>query len=491
MLFNSLHYVVFLPVIVILYFALAAISGNSRLTRWMLLLASLYFYMSWNAYYLGLILFSIVVTWFAGIGMDRYPGRKNLILAGSMIANLSVLVVFKYYNFIARSVSLVAGAFSIPVSMPLSSLLLPVGISFYTFQALGYTMDVYRSQVKAERNLATYALFVTFFPQLVAGPIERTENLLPQFSRNHAFDYKNATEGLRLIAWGMFKKVVIADRVSVLVDTVYRNPENYDGFAFVVATVFFAFQIFCDFSGYSDIAVGSARMMGFRLMENFRRPYYSKSISEFWKRWHISLSSWFKDYLYLPLGGSRVPKTRWLLNLMITFTVSGLWHGANWTYVVWGMLNGLYLVASILTAGARERLVSLTRLDRFPALRALLQVGCTFCLTCFAWIFFRAGSIKEALYMIGHLHTGFSVLLNPTDLKHALLGLGMDKEELIIAVLSICLMEAVHFAQRRLSVGAWISARPALLRWTLYYGFTLMVVLFGVYGTNDFIYFQF
>lgn len=491
MLFNSLEYVVFFPLIVCLYFIATAFVRKNSVTRALLLSASLYFYMRWNPVYIVLILFSILVTWTSGLLMERGSIDKKLVLIGSLVLNFSILYIFKYYNFIARSVFSIATALSVQVRASKVDLLLPVGISFYTFQALGYSMDVYRGTVKAERNLVTYALFVTFFPQLVAGPIERTGNLLPQFKVDNAFDYDKATHGLKKMAWGMFKKVVIADRLSMVVNTVYGNPQNYDGLSLTIATVCFAFQIFCDFSGYSDIAVGSASVMGFRIMENFRSPYLSRSISEFWKRWHISLSTWFKDYLYIPLGGNRASKRRWLFNIMATFTVSGLWHGANWTYVFWGALNGLYLACSALTQEARAKARRITGLDRHPRLHEAFQVLFTFTLVCFSWVFFRASSLGQAFQILGRIFSLSGNVLDMRYLKDTMLGLGLDKEDLLIAFLAVVALELVHHIQRTRSVADLLSGKPIALRWLAYYGLVAAIILFGVFGKNDFIYFQF
>ncbi len=491
MLFNSLEYVVYFPAVVCLYFIATTFVRRNAVTRILLLSTSLYFYMRWKPAYIVLILFSILVTWTSGLLMERGTLNKKLILIMSLVLNFSILYVFKYYNFIATIVSSIAAALSLPARASTVDLLLPVGISFYTFQALGYSIDVYRGDVKAEHNLVTYALFVTFFPQLVAGPIERTNNLLPQFKVDNEFDYGKATNGLKKMAWGMFKKVVIADRLSTVVSTVYGNPERYEGLALIIATVCFAFQIFCDFSGYSDIAVGSARVMGFSIMENFRSPYLSRSISEFWKRWHISLSTWFKDYVYIPLGGNRASKGRWLFNIMATFTISGLWHGANWTYVVWGALNGLYLVLSIQTQNAREAACKATGLDEHPHVHEALQILFTFTLVCLSWIFFRARDLGQALYIVAHLFSGFRNIADIRYLKDTILSLGLDKEDLCVAGLAIAGLEIVHNIQRRHSVIALLSTKPAVVRWLAYYGLISAIILFGVFGKNGFIYFQF
>lgn len=333
MLFNSFAYAIFLPIVFALYWLLP------HKYRWALLLvASYYFYMSWNVKYVGLILFTTIASYVAALLMEKYENKKakKIVLLATAVLCLGVLFFFKYFNFVSSSVAELLSLISIQFSPLTLKLLLPVGISFYTFQTLSYVIDVYRGDVKAEHHFGYYATFISFFPQLVAGPIERTENLLPQIKAQHTFDYEQATYGLKLMAWGFFKKIVIADSLSVYVSKVYNAPQSFEGFALILATVFFTFQIYCDFSGYSDIAIGTAKLMGINLMTNFKSPYFSTSIKEFWSRWHISLSTWFRDYVYIPLGGNRVSKVRHALNLLITFLVSGLWHGANWTFVLWG-----------------------------------------------------------------------------------------------------------------------------------------------------------
>lgn len=347
MLFNSLHFLIFFPVVVGIYYLIP-----QKARSYWLLLASYYFYMCWNAKYVVLLLFSTVVTYVSGILLERCGRaeeeekkircRKKLYVAASFILNLSILFVFKYLNFGMESLQWIFGQMHIALNVPAVDLLLPVGISFYTFQALGYTMDVYRGEIYAEKNFFRYALFVSFFPQLVAGPIERSKNLLRQLDKPAKPSFDSFRDGILLMLWGYFMKVVLADRIAVFVDTVYGDFETYTGVYLIVATILFAVQIYCDFSGYSVIAMGAAEILGIRLMENFNAPYLSVSVAEFWRRWHISLSSWFRDYLYIPLGGNRKGKMRKYINLLITFGVSGLWHGADWSYVIWGLLNGVW-----------------------------------------------------------------------------------------------------------------------------------------------------
>ncbi|HRU40180.1 MAG TPA: MBOAT family O-acyltransferase, partial [Candidatus Goldiibacteriota bacterium] len=339
-----------------------------------------------------------------------------------------------------------------------------------------------------------------------AGPIERADSLIPQFKREHTFDFKRVSDGLKLMAWGFFKKLVIADRVSILVNTVYNNPHEYNGISLMIATVFFAFQIYCDFSGYSDIAIGAAQVMGFKLMDNFNRPYFSKSISEFWKRWHISLSSWFKEYLYITLGGNRVPAPRMYFNLFFTFLVSGLWHGANWTFVIWGALNGFYLIFSILTEKYRLAAEKFLMLSRNPLIYKYYKVGVTFCLTCFAWIFFRSNNINDAIYVITHIFGGTDnlnvinifgsrsmndFLQNLYQFKLYIERLGLTKWEFVIAVLSIIFMEFVHLIQRHGQIRHMLSEKPLAVRWGVYLAILLAIANLSMGQKTPFIYFQF
>lgn len=455
--------------------------------RWMLLLAaSYYFYMSWKPEYALLIMFSTVIDYFAGIQMGktetRAKRRKYLIL--SLCTNLGLLFAFKYFNFFSDSVRVALNQFNIFYDSPTFNLLLPVGISFYTFQTLSYSIDVYRGRQKPETHFGIFALYVSFFPQLVAGPIERSTRLLPQFYEKHEFDYQRVTSGLRLIAWGLFKKVVIADRLAIAVDNVYNNPTEFTGIPLILATYFFAIQIYCDFSGYSDIAIGSARIMGYDLMTNFRQPYFAKTISEFWQRWHISLSTWFRDYLYIPLGGNRVALGRWCFNLIVVFVVSGLWHGANWTFVIWGALHGGYMVVSLLTSKLRAQIPDTLKLSQLPALQQVIQMFFTFHLVVFAWIFFRANSIGDAFYIVQHLFAGI-------ELKS---GYGIDiggTYQLAVIALAVLLMELVHWLQTRGSVTQMLANRPIWIRWPVYYGLAFTILLLGKFGVQEFIYFQF
>ena len=317
--------------------------------------------------YILILGFTIIIDYFAGILLEKTDGKnRRYWLIASLVANIGVLAVFKYYNFLNNNLSELLSSLGYQNTIHNLNILLPIGLSFHTFQAMSYTIEVYRGRQKAERHFGIYALYVMFYPQLVAGPIERPQNLLHQFYEKHEFDCNRVVEGLKIILWGLFMKIVIADRIAIYVNAVYNNSEQHSGKSLALATVFFAFQIYCDFAGYSNIAIGTAKVMGFKLMTNFNRPYFSRSISEFWKRWHISLSTWFRDYLYISLGGNRVSIPRWYLNLFLVFTISGLWHGANWTYIIWGSLNGFYLVFAIITEKWRKRFKQLIGLDQLP-----------------------------------------------------------------------------------------------------------------------------
>lgn len=394
MLFNSLSFLAFFPIVTCGYFALP------HSARWFwLLLASCVFYCWFVPKYLLILLLTIVVDYWAGILIEgtKNQSKKNAYLVISLIVTLLILFFFKYFNFAVQNLNGLADFLDWNLSLNTLEILLPIGLSFHTFQSMSYVIEVYRGKQKAERHFGIYSLYVMFYPQLVAGPIERPQNLLYQFHETHLFSYENMRRGLILMTWGMFKKVVIADRLAVFVNEVYGTPEKFSGGYLAVASIFFAFQIYCDFSGYSDIAIGSARVMGFGLMTNFRRPYFSKTVSEFWKRWHISLSTWFQDYVYYPLRGSRTSRPRWIRNVLLVFLISGIWHGSNWTFVVWGALNGLFLVFENLSSLGEKQ-------NRWP----WFGVITTFLAVDVSWVFFRARSVGEAWYILSNFSFNFS-----------------------------------------------------------------------------------
>jgi D-alanyl-lipoteichoic acid acyltransferase DltB (MBOAT superfamily) len=480
MLFNSLQFLIFFPLVVTVYFAI------DHKYRWAwLLAASCCFYMAFIPVYILILLFTVTIDYAAGILIEKQTGqRRKLALLLSILANVGVLGFFKYCNFFIGNAGHMAGLLHLSWHPGALSILLPIGLSFHTFQSMSYTIEVYRGRQKAERHFGILALYVLFFPQLVAGPIERPYNLLPQFRVPVQFDYDRVTSGLRLMAWGYFKKVVIADHLSMFVNGVYGNPTAYKGMPLILATYLFAFQIFCDFSGYSDIAIGAARVMGIRLMNNFNRPYIARSIPDFWHRWHISLSTWFRDYLYIPLGGSRVAMPRLYLNLMIVFLISGLWHGASWTFAVWGALHGLFMLSSRAFAPFTKGVAAWFEKRGLTGAYHLAQIFVTFNLVSFAWIFFRAGSVSDAWYIASHLlsfKTGLS-----------LYGIGLGIEQVAIGVVFIGVLEAVHLFQNKHWISQWFLSKPAGLRWAVYACLLLSIHLFGVLDTpSHFIYFQF
>jgi D-alanyl-lipoteichoic acid acyltransferase DltB (MBOAT superfamily) len=488
MLFNSFSFFLFFPTVTMLYFVLP------HRFRWQLLLAaSCLFYMAFIPWYITILALTIVIDYFAGLWIAKpeisKKAKRNVLIV-SIVSTCLVLCLFKYFNFITGNLEALAKLAGWNYSLNALNLILPIGLSFHTFQSLSYVIEVYRGNQAPERHFGIYALYVMFYPQLVAGPIERPQNLLHQFRVAHNFDYQRVVDGLKLMAWGLFKKVVIADRWAVVVNQVYGQPQNYEGLPLIAATVAFAFQIYCDFSGYSDMAIGAAQVMGFRLMDNFNRPYFSKSIAEFWKRWHISLSTWFRDYLYIPLGGSRTKSWRWQFNLFITFLVSGLWHGANWTYVIWGGINGFYMLMSIWTAGFRQRMCQCLCLTKVPAIHKYLRILMTFVLVCVAWVFFRATSVSDAVYILTHMCRGVYEQGRLTG-GWRLLTMGLDGPELLVAIVATAGLILVHGIQRHGSIRHMLAERPAWQRWSLYYILTMAIILFGMPGKQEFIYFQF
>jgi D-alanyl-lipoteichoic acid acyltransferase DltB (MBOAT superfamily) len=432
--------------------------------------------------YILILFLTIVVDYSAGIFIEnaREQWKKKAWLVVSLVSTVSILFVFKYFNFFRENAVQIAHFFHWNYSMESLQIILPIGLSFHTFQSMSYVIEVYRGGQKAEKHFGIYSLYVMFYPQLVAGPIERPQNLLHQFYERHDFDYERVTSGLKLMALGFFKKVVIADNLAGVVNQVYNHPHDYTGFPLILATISFAYQIYCDFSGYSDIAIGSAQVMGFKLMDNFNRPYAASSIAEFWKRWHISLSTWFRDYVYIPLGGNRTSQSRWYGNLFVTFLLSGFWHGANWTYVIWGSLNGMYLILSLMTGSVRAQIVSLLGLNGYPRLHRFMKTVITFSLISFAWIFFRANTIQDAVYIATHLFDGFAV-------NDAMDKLDFPKE----MYFSILFIELIYFTHRYSGTRNIFETKAPLFRWSMYYVMIMGILLYGSYTEQKFIYFQF
>lgn len=488
MLFNSAQFLIFFPIVVTLFFAIP------HRMRWILLLAaSYYFYMSWNPLYILIVIAATIIDFNVARFMSRTdsPKRRFFLLWISLATNLGVLFFFKYYNFFADSIEAVFSYFSLQYQFPETRVLLPIGVSFYTFQSLGYIFDVYRGKQKPENHLGIFALFVAYFPQLVAGPIERARNMLPQYVTEKFFDYPRIAHGLKLMAWGMFKKVVIADRLSELVNMVFSDPHRYTGPGLFVASVFFTFQIYCDFSGYSDIAIGASEVLGIKMMQNFNRPFLARSVSDFWHRWHISLSTWFRDYLYITLGGSRVSIPRWYYNLFIVFLISGLWHGASWTFVAWGAFHGAWIVLSYVLNKPRQIIFQAVRLDKYPKLLAVIQILFTFSLVNIGYIFFRATSISNAFYHIKNLFNGWHAVFQFDSLMEILAGFGIRKSAFVIDILLILFLVGLEISQRNGSIRERLSRKPSYVRWFAYYALILGILLLGVFNNNQFIYFQF
>ena len=498
MLFNSLCFLIFFPIVLFVYYILP----NKIKYLW-LLVASYYFYMCWNAKYALLILFSTIITYSCGLLIEKIKNTsweenrkdryKKIILFLNFSANLGVLFYYKYINFALDILKNIFHVIHIELNVPVFDVLLPVGISFYTFQALSYTMDVYRDEIYAEKNFFRYALFVSFFPQLVAGPIERSKNLLKQLANPQKFNFERARDGFLLMLWGFFLKIVLADRIAIFVDTVYGNIEVYAGWYLIIATMLFAFQIYCDFYGYSVIAMGAAEILGIQLMENFKAPYFAFSVAEFWRKWHISLTSWFKDYLYIPLGGSHKGKVRKYLNKMIVFLVSGLWHGAKISFVVWGGLNGFYQIAGEITKPFRDRLVKVFHLNRQSLGHRLMQMTGTFLLVDFSWIFFRADGFIEALQIMKQMAS----IKNPWILfDDSIYQCGLDRSNFGLMLISIAILLFADFCKyKNIRLREVIAKQDYWFRW-IFIGFAVCAILiFGIWGPEynqaNFIYFQF
>lgn len=498
MIFNSFGFLIFFPAVVVAYYIFP-----EKIKHLWLLAASYFFYMCWNAKYAFLILFSTCITYVSGIFLEllkksEYTEKKksrykNMVVFFSFGLNLAILFYFKYVDFLLDIADKAFSYIHIQLNIPAFDIILPVGISFYTFQALSYTMDVYRDDIYAEKNFFRYALFVSFFPQLVAGPIERSKNLLNQLSVPSKFNFEAARDGFFLMLWGFFLKIVLADRIAIFVDTVYGDYTVYAGWYLIVATMLFAVQIYCDFSGYSVIAMGAAEILGIRLMENFDAPYFSASVADFWRRWHISLTSWFKDYLYIPLGGSRKGKLRKYLNKLCVFLVSGLWHGARFSFVVWGGINGIYQIVGEVLQPLRNKLIKTLCLNRESLGHKLLCMCITFFLIDFSWIFFRANGLKEAVEIIKNIVT----VKNPWILfDGSLYECGLDNKNFCLMVVCICVLFFADYCKSRdIRIRKIIARQDYWFRWVTIVFSICFLLVFGVWGAGydaaSFIYFQF
>ena len=494
MLFNSLDFLIFFPIVVLIYFIIP-----KKIRYIWLLVASYYFYMCWNAKYALLIGVSTLITYLSGLflGKIQKTGLRKLVVAVSFISNLGILVFYKYTDFILDNVNLMLQKANVQIVTNPFDIILPVGISFYTFQALSYTMDVYRKEIEAEKNPLRYALFVSFFPQLVAGPIERSKNLLNQvksIEKIKVWNYDRVVNGAVMMVWGLFQKMVIADRISIYVDAVYKNLHAVGSLETIFAAIGFSIQIYCDFAAYSTIAIGAAKVMGFELMENFDTPYFAASIKEFWRRWHISLSTWFRDYLYIPLGGNRKGKIRKYINLMVTFLVSGLWHGASWNFVVWGGLHGLYQILGEIFAPLRNKVVKITKTNQTVFSYKLGQILFTFSLTTLTWVFFRAKTLGEAMLFFERMFTRW----NPwVFFNEGMYKFGLDRREvniLFVALIVMLLVEVVKYTKNKV-ISDFILEQNLWFRWVTVMGLIIATLVYGEYGvafdSNQFIYFQF
>ena len=471
MLFNTIDFAIFLPVVVVCYYLIPF------KYRWILLLsASYFFYMSWKVEYIVLIILSTLVDYISGIRMARLPDRRSrrpwLIL--SLVTNLGLLFTFKYFNFATENLNLLFHGIGLSTRIPMSHLLLPVGISFYTFQTLSYSIDVYFGKQEAEKHLGYFALYVSFFPQLVAGPIERYSRLAPQLREEHTLTYDNLSNGLRLILYGLFIKMVIADNIAGIVDQVYASPDHFGSMDILKGVLLYSFQIYSDFYGYSTIAIGSALLMGVRIMDNFETPYLAKNISEFWQRWHISLSTWFRDYLYFPLGGNRVSKQRWVFNILIVFLVSGLWHGANWTFLIWGALFGsLYIIERAVNRAFNIQKVY----SSYSAGHILLSMK-TFILVTLLWVFFRSQGVDQAIHIFG-------LMFHPGAAGSQSLAIPLSTW----IFLSLFIVSDLVLYNNRFDT--WVGGIPYLFRWLIYGILLFGIIIFAGVENFPFIYFQF
>ena len=482
MLFNSIDFAIFLPIVFFLYWFIA--NKNLKVQNLLIVASSYVFYGWWDWRFLSLILFSTLVDYSVGLGLSKQENRtkRKILLWTSILVNLGFLGFFKYYNFFLDNFITAFSFFGAEIKANSLNIILPVGISFYTFQTLSYTIDVYKRKLEPTKDLIAFAAFVGFFPQLVAGPIERAIHLLPQFYKNRTFEYSKAVNGMRQILWGLFKKIVIADNCAKYANLIFNNSADYSGSTLVLGALFFTFQIYGDFSGYSDIAIGTSRLFGFDLMRNFNFPYFSRDIAEFWRRWHISLSTWFRDYLYIPLGGSRGGTWMKVRNTFIIFVVSGFWHGANWTFIVWGALNAIYFLPLLLTNNNRNNLETVAQGELFPNLKELFFILLTFSLTVFAWIFFRANNIQHAIHYISEI-LSISLFTIPK-----FEGMGRALTTIIIVGIFTLVEWQGREGQYAIEHLGTKWSRP--LRFAMYYEIIFAIFWFGG-KEQQFIYFQF
>lgn len=482
MLFNSLDFAFFLPIVFALYWLA---KRNIKLQNTILLISSYYFYACWDWRFLSLILISSLVDFLVGIALSNqeHVVKRKVLLWTSISVNIGFLAFFKYYNFFVEEFVAVFSMFGREIQANSLNIILPIGISFYTFQTLSYSIDIYKRKLEPSRDFIAFSAFVSFFPQLVAGPIERASNLLPQFLRQRTFDYSNAVMGMQQILWGLFKKMVIADNCAELANMIFNNSADYSGSTLLLGAIFFSFQIYGDFSGYSDIAIGTARLFGIKLMKNFDFPYFSRDIAEFWRRWHISLSSWFRDYVYIPLGGSRVKKAKNIRNVFIVFAVSGLWHGANWTFLIWGILNAIFFLPLLLLDTNRNHLDIVAKGKLFPSFKELIAILSTFGITVLAWVFFRAESLTHA---ISYLDSMFN--LDLFSIPHI-----MDMPKVKISLVLLTLFVCIEWLGREgaFAIDVLEKKLNGVQRLILYSFIVFLIFMYSPTSENPFIYFQF
>jgi D-alanyl-lipoteichoic acid acyltransferase DltB (MBOAT superfamily) len=478
MLFNSFNFAIFLPIVFILYWFVT--KGNLKLQNVLLLVASYYFYACWNWKFLFLLVFSTGLDYYTGIQIadSQSQKMKKFWFWLSISVNLGFLGLFKYYNFFAASFTEALSSLGLQVNPGTIEVILPVGISFYTFHGLSYVIDIYKERIKPEKNFIDYSVFVSFFPLLVAGPIERATHLLPQIQKERHFNYGRAVDGLRQIVWGFFKKIVIADNCATFVNLIFDNSADYSGSTHALGAIFFAFQIYCDFSGYSDIALGTARLFGIELLRNFAFPYFSRDIAEFWRRWHISLSSWFRDYVYFPLGGSKGGKWLNVRNIFVIFLLSGFWHGANWTFVVWGFLNAVYFLPLLLLKRNRNNLEIVAQGKYLPSFKDILNIGVTFSLTVIAWVFFRAADMSHAISFLREMASA-SFFTIP------------EFKPVSLLLLMVLFMIAEWFGREKQFALQIDGIKQKPIRWAIYFTIIFVTVLFGSFEKTEFIYFAF
>lgn len=478
--FISLDFAVFLPIVFLFYWVFKSYRKFQNL---IILAASYVFYGFWDYRFLSLIVFSTLVDFIIGKSIYRSKSKKKLLLSLSILVNIGLLLVFKYYNFFIDSLNSTFVLFGYPLNISAAEIVLPVGISFYTFQTLSYTIDIYRNRLEPTRSLIDFAAFVAFFPQLVAGPIERAKNLLPQFGIKRVFSYPMAIQGLRQLLWGLLKKMVIADNLANIVDQVYISSIDYNGSTYFLATLLFSIQIYADFSGYSDIAIGTAKLFGFKLMKNFNFPYFSRNIGEFWRRWHISLSTWFRDYVYIPMGGSHNGKSKTIRNLTIVFIISGLWHGANFTFITWGLYHVVLFIPLFLTSANRKYTSSISPRNDIPSLSVFLRILLTFTLVSLGWIFFRSENIAQSLSIFNEIFS--TSLFNPIQIN------GLFAYTPIFCIIIIVFVFEWLSRDTEFALDSRFELLPKYARWITYMSIISFIGLFSSSSTEDFIYFQF